>query len=86
MSVSHKIVNVSVSHNIVNMSVSHKVVIYRVLVRGADGLVLTMVCNGPYWCLVDYMLRNCHGTLSKTSKTGDLQTLAKFIKIAHIST
>ena len=68
MSVSHKIVNVSVSHKIVNVSVSHKIVIYRVLVRGADRLVLTMVCNGPYWCLVDYMLRDGHGTWSKTTK------------------
>ena len=51
----------------------------HILVRGADRLVLTMVCNGPYWCPVDYMLRNCHGTWSKTTKTGlrvfcDLQT------------
>ena len=33
-------------------------------------VVLTMVCNGPYWCLVNYMLRNCHRTWSKTTKTG----------------
>ena len=58
----------SVSQKIVNVSVSHKIVIYRVLVRGADRLVLTMVCNGPYWCLVDYMLRNGHGTWSKRTK------------------
>ena len=60
----------NVSHKIVNVSVSHKIVVYRVLVRRADRLVLTMVCNGPLWCLVDYMLRNDHGTWSKTTKTG----------------
>ena len=79
VSVNHIIVNVSVSLKIVIMSVHHKIVIYRVLVRGADRLVLTMVCNGPYWCPVDYMLKNCHGTWSKTNKKGlqvfcDLQT------------
>ena len=74
----------SVSHKIVNVSVSHKIVIYRVLVRGADRWVLTMVCNGPYWCPVDYMLRNGHGTWSKTTKTGlrvfcDLQTFLAWL-------
>ena len=71
--------NPSLSHKILNVSVSHKMVIYRVLVRGADRLVLIMVCNGLHWCPVDYMLRNGHGTWSKTTKTGlrvfcDLQT------------
>ena len=38
-----------------------------------------VVCNGPYWCPVDYMLRNGHRTWSKTTKIGlrvfcDLQT------------
>ena len=74
----------SVSHKIVNVSVSHKIVIYRVLVRGADRWVLTMVYNGPYWCLEDYMLRNYHGTWSKTTKTGlrvfcDLQTFLAWL-------
>ena len=47
--------NVSVSHKIQNVSVSHKIVIYRVFLRGADRGVLTMVCDGPNWCPVDYM-------------------------------
>ena len=69
----------NVSHKIVNVSVSHKIVVYRVLVRGADRLVLTIVCNGLYWYPVYYMLRNGQGTWSKTTKTGlrvfyDLQT------------
>ena len=46
--------NMSVSHKIDNMSVSHKIVIYRVFLRGADRGVLTMVCDGPNWCPVDY--------------------------------
>ena len=29
-----------------------------------------MVCNGPYWCPVDDMLRKGHGTWSKRTKTG----------------
>ena len=52
----------SVSQKILNVCVSHKIVIYRVLVRGTDELVSTMVCNGPYWCPVDYMLRNGYET------------------------
>ena len=60
--------NVSVSDKKDNVSVSHKIVIYRVFLRGADRGVLTMVCDGPNWCPVDYMLRNYHGTWSKTEK------------------
>ena len=60
--------NESVSHKIENVSVSHKIVMYRVFLRGADRGVLTMVCNGHNWYLVDYMLINCHGPLSKTEE------------------
>ena len=77
----------SVSHKIVNVSVSHKIVIYRVLVRGADRLVLKMVCNGPYWCPVDWMLRNGQKQLKQVKEyfvtyrhfLRDLQKLAKFV-------
>ena len=51
-------INLSGSHKIVNVSVSHKTVIFSVLVRGANIWVLTMVFDGPYWYLVDYMLKN----------------------------
>ena len=57
-----------------------------------------MVCNGPYWCLVDCMLRKYQHTLSKTAKAGviknfgtdrqflrDRQKFGKFIYMAHIS-
>ena len=60
----------SVSHKIVNVSVGHNIVLYIVLVMGADRLVLTIVCNGPYWWPVDYRLRNGHGTRSKTTELG----------------
>ena len=47
--------NVYVSNKIENVSVSHEIVIYKVFQRGADRGVLTMVCDGPNWCPVDYM-------------------------------
>ena len=70
---------VSVSHKIQSVFVSHKIVLLKCVCKsqnshikgpceGGNRWVLTMVCNGPYWCPMDYMLRNGHGTWSKETK------------------
>ena len=72
--------NVSVSHKIENVSVNHEIIIYRVFLRGADRGVLTMVCNGPYWCLVDYMYRKLSWNLVKNRRK---QAKGYFVTFRH---
>ena len=73
----------SVSLKIVNVSVSHKIVIYRVILRGLDRGGRTIVCDGPYWCLADYMLRNIYKTLSNTAKKRHNENKKYFVTYRH---
>ena len=52
-----------------NVCVSHKIVKHRVLLRGADRGGYSVVCDGPYCCLADYMPRNYYQTWSKPVET-----------------
>ena len=46
-----------------NVCVSHKIFKHRVLLRVADRDWQSVVCDGPNWCLADYLLGNYYQNL-----------------------
>ena len=63
------------------MCVSHKIVKLRIFLRGPDRDWHSVVCDGPNWCLADYLLGNYYQNLNNNYQ---LSKKDYFVTYTHI--
>ena len=64
-----------------NVCVSHKIVKLRIFLRGPDRDWHSVVCDGPNWCLADYLLGNYYQNLNNNYQ---LSKKDYFVTYTHI--